>query len=65
MGHGLLEATRFVLFEGVEIIEAAQEQQIGDLFHDLKRVGNATGPEGVPDAVDLVPNVACQHEKFL
>ena len=38
------EPVRFV-FAGVGLVEALDEQQIGELFHDLKRVGDAARPE--------------------
>jgi hypothetical protein len=34
-----------------EIVEPLQEQQIRDLLHHLERVGDPTGPKGVPDLV--------------
>jgi hypothetical protein len=30
------------------IVQAAQEEQVGDLFDDLERVGDAPGSEGIP-----------------
>ena len=49
----LLEPGGLVLLERVQVVEPAQEQQVGDLLDDFERVGDAAGPEGVPDAVDL------------
>ncbi|MCG3770094.1 MAG: hypothetical protein JW384_01234 [Nitrosomonadaceae bacterium] len=46
-------AVGFLLSEGMEIIEAANEQQIGDLFDHLQRVRYATRPERIPDPVDF------------
>ena len=37
----------------MSVVEAADVEQIGDLFQHLHGVGNATGPEGVPDGIDL------------
>ena len=35
-------------------VEPTEEQQVGNLLHDLQRVRDAAGPERVPDAVNLV-----------
>jgi len=45
----------------VELVQAAEEEQIRDLLNDFQWIGNATGPESVPDAVDLIAQFACQH----
>jgi hypothetical protein len=37
----------------VQVVQPAQEEQVGDLLDHLERVGDAAGPEGVPDLVDL------------
>ena len=51
-GDGLLQSRGLVLFQRVQIVEsAAEEQQIGDLLDHLERIGNASGPEGVPDSM--------------
>jgi hypothetical protein len=52
-GEGLVEAGGSEFFEGVELVEAAEEEEVGDLFDDFEGVGDAAGPEGVPDGVDL------------
>ncbi len=59
--HRLFEPGGFVFLQGMEVVEAAEEQQIGDLLDDFERVGDAAGPEGVPDAVNLVADVASEH----
>ena len=33
----------------------------GDLLDDFERVGYAAGPEGIPDLVDLISDLACEH----
>ena len=58
----LFEPGGLVLLERLEVIEPAQEQQVGDLLDDFERVGDAAGPEGVPDAVDLILELAGEHE---
>ena len=45
----------------LQVVEAPDEQQVGDLLDDLQRVGDAAGPEGVPDAVDLALQLAGDH----
>jgi hypothetical protein len=49
----------------VQVVEAADEEQVGDLLDHLQRVRDAAGPEGVPDAVDLVLDVAGDHLSVL
>ena len=39
------EPVRLVFSESVGLVEALDEQQIRELFHDLKRVGDAARPE--------------------
>ena len=58
---GLPEAGGLALFEFLNLVQALEEEQIGDLFDDFDRVGDAAGPEGVPDAVNLIANVAGYH----
>jgi hypothetical protein len=45
-----------LFFKGFQFIQAAEEEQVGNLFDDFKRVGDAASPEGVPDGVDLTAN---------
>jgi len=61
MGDGLFKAGGFGFGEELEIVEVAEEEEVGDLFDDLGGVGDAAGPEGVPDAVDLVADFAGEH----
>ncbi len=49
----------------MQIVEAADKQQIGDLFDHLQRIRNAAGPEGVPNAIDLILDVTGDHAAFL
>jgi len=49
----------------VQVIQPAQEEQVGDLLDDFERVGDAAGPEGVPDLVDLALDGAGDHRWFL
>jgi len=43
---------------GLLLIQALEEEQIGDLLYDLDGVGDAAGPEAVPKLVDLVANLS-------
>jgi len=45
----------------VEVVEALDEQQVGNLLDDLERVGDAAGPERIPDAVDLIAEFPGEH----
>ena len=59
--HRLLQARGLVFFQGVQVIQPAQEEQVGDLLDDLQRVGDAAGPEGIPDCIDLALDFAGHH----
>ena len=37
----------------MKLVEAAKKEQVGDLLDRGQRVGDASRPQGVPDAVDL------------
>jgi hypothetical protein len=63
--HRRSEPGGAVLFQRVQVVQPAQEEQIGDLLDHLERVGDAAGPEGVPDLVDLALDVAGDHEEML
>ena len=58
---GGLESGRFVLLEGVEFVQPLDEEQVGELLDDGEGVGDAAGPEGVPDAVDFGFDFASDH----
>jgi hypothetical protein len=55
------ETGGFIFLERVEIVEAPQEEQLGDLLDDFEGIGNAAGPEGVPEGVDFTADVAGEH----
>ena len=59
--HRPLEAVGFVFLQRVQVVEPAQEEEIGDLLDHLQRIRDAARPEGVPDAIDLVLDVAGDH----
>ena len=43
-----------LLGQGLEVVQAADEEQVGNLLDDLERVGDAAGPEGIPDPIDEI-----------
>ena len=51
--HRLAQRHGLVFLQGVQVVQAAQEQQVSDLLHHLQRVGDAARPERIPDGVDL------------
>jgi len=57
----LAEDARLALRRRLQVVEAAQEEQVGDLLDHLKRVADAAGPERVPDLVDSAPELTGDH----
>jgi hypothetical protein len=55
------EARGLQLFDGLQIIQTANEKQIRDLLDHLERIGDASRPERVPNAVDLTADFAREH----
>ena len=51
--NGLAQADGLVLFQGVQVVEPALEQQVSDVLDHFDRVGDAAKSEGIPDGVDL------------
>ena len=45
----------------VRLIQVVDEHEVGHLLHHVQGVGDAAGPEGLPEAVDFVSQFACQH----
>ena len=58
-GDGLASQRGFFLFDGLKLIQALEEEQVGYLLDDFIGVGNATRPERIPDAVNLIANFTC------
>src|SRR5699024_12242646 len=54
---------RLPLGEHLQIVEPADEQQVGDLLDHLDRIADAAGPEGVPDAVDPALQLTSDHTR--
>ena len=44
---------RLVLLERLKVVKALDEHEVGNLLNHLKRVGDASRPERVPQPVDL------------
>ncbi len=59
--HRLLESIGLVLLQLVQVIESADKKQLRDLFDHLQRIRNAAGPEGAPNAIDLILDVTGDH----
>ena len=58
----LAGASGLLLGQRVEVIQAADEQQVGDLFDHLQRIGDAARPERIPDPVDIALQLAGDHD---
>jgi len=52
-----------VLLEGVDLVEALDEEQVGEVLDDGERIRDAAGPEGVSDAVHFRFDFAGDHRK--
>ena len=46
---GFFSRVGFVLLQRVQVVEPLDEKQVGDLLDDFERIGDAAGPEGIPD----------------
>ena len=55
------EGAGLVLGEGLKLVKALDEQEVGDLLDDPHRVGHAVRPEGVPHPIDLRLELVCCH----
>ena len=55
-------ARGLLFLEPLDLIQPLDEQQVGHLLDDFHGVGDAAGPEGVPDGVDLRFDGAGDHE---
>ena len=55
------KAGGLVFLQDLKVVQPPQEQEIGDLLDDFERVRDASGPESVPDAIDLILNFASDH----
>lgn len=51
----------FALGKRLLFIQPFDEQQVGELLHQLKRIRNTPRPKVVPHRVDLRLQFACNH----
>ena len=56
-----LQTSGLVFLQRVQVVEALEEQQIGDLLDDFERIGDAAGPEGIPEGVNSTADFAVEH----
>jgi hypothetical protein len=59
--HGNAKGFRLALFERMQIIEPFYEQEVGNLLDYRARIRYTTGPEGIPDLIDLIANFTGEH----
>lgn len=59
--HRLLGSLAPALLPGFQLIQPPNKQQVGELLQHLQRVGDAAAPEGIPDPIDLVAQLAGEH----
>ena len=59
--HRALQGGGLVLFQRVEVVQALEEQQVGDLLDDFEGIGDAAGPEGIPEGVNFGADFAGKH----
>ena len=57
----LLQHRRLALFVRLKFVQSLDEEQIGDLLHDAEGIRQAPRPKVVPDAVDLILDLANNH----
>ena len=62
--HRLAERGGLALLQLLHLVEALDEDQVGDLLDHLERIGEPARPEVVPDAVDLVAQFTRQHSRL-
>ncbi len=59
--HRCSEARGLAFLQLLHLVEALEEEQIGDLLDDVHGVGDAARPERVPDTIYLIANITCEH----
>ncbi len=46
------------------LVQIVDEHEVGHLLHHVQRVGDAAGPENLPEGVDPVFQLTCNHVPF-
>ncbi len=59
--HGDAKSLGLALFKSMEVVEPFDKQKVGNLLDDRERVRHAARPEGVPNLIYLIADVARQH----
>src|SRR5262245_11388957 len=57
----LVQGRGLALLQLLHLVEALDEDQVGDLLDHLERIGEAARPEVVPNVINLVSQLARQH----
>ena len=61
--HRLARPVGAVLLGRMRLVQAADEQEIGDLLDYLDRIGDAARPERIPHIVDLGPKYPVRDDR--
>ena len=59
--HRLAETVGLVFFAGMRLVQPPHEQEVSDPLDHFERIGDATGPKGIPYIVDLGAKFTSQH----
>ena len=59
--HRFLGGGRLCLGQRLQLVQAAEEEEVGDLLNDLEGVGDPARPEGIPHLVDLALQRSRHH----
>ncbi len=57
----LAGASGLVFGCGLNLVQALEEEEVGELLDDLDWVSDAPSPKGVPNTVDLITNISGKH----
>jgi hypothetical protein len=60
MGPAPARSLQFL--QRVQVVQEFEKKQIGNLLDDFEGVGDAAGPESIPDAVNLITDFTGEHE---
>ena len=45
----------------VQVVVTLEEQQVGNLLDDFERIGDAAGPERIPEGANSTADFAVEH----